>query len=78
LNCISECILNVLNGNLKVSDYAKQKLRKHKSVLRKVADKRLTSSAKKRLTNQRGGFLLPLLIAVLPTVANLSFRQRAK
>jgi hypothetical protein len=77
-NCISECILNVLNGNLKVSDCAKQKLRKHKSVLRKVADKRVTPSAKKRLINQRGGFFLPLLSAALPTLANLSFRQRAK
>jgi len=26
LNCISECIVKVLNGNLKVSDSAKQKL----------------------------------------------------
>jgi len=76
LNCIS--ILNVLNGNLKVSDCGKQKLRKHKSALRKVADKRVISSAKKRLINQRGGFLLPLNTAVLPTLANLLFRQRAK
>jgi hypothetical protein len=78
LNCISECILNVLNGNLKVSDCAKQKLKKHKSVHRKVADKRVTSSAKMRLIHQRGGFLLPLLTAVLPTLANLLFRQRAE
>jgi len=78
LKCISEFILNVLKGNLKVSDCAKRKLRKHKSVLRKVADKRVTSSVKKRLINQRGGFLLSLLIAVLPTLSNLLFRQRAK
>jgi len=76
LNCICECILKVLNGNLIVSDCAKQKLRKYKLVLRKVAYKRVTP-AKKRLINQRGGFLLPLLNAVLPTLANLLFRQRA-
>jgi len=78
LICMSECILNVLNGNLKVSDCAKQKLKNHKSVIRKVAVKRVTSSAKKRLINQRGGFLLPLLSTVHPTLANLLFRQRAK
>jgi len=53
-------------------------LRNHKSVLRKVADKRVTASAKKRLIIQRGGILLPLLSAVLPTITNLLFRKRAK
>ena len=78
INSISECVLNVLNGNLKVSDCDKRKLKKHKSVLRKVADKRVPHSTKKRLINQSGGrFLHPLLSAVLPTVANLLFRQRA-
>jgi len=46
LNSIRECVLNVVNGNLKVSDCAKRKLRKHKSVLRKVADKRVSHSTK--------------------------------
>jgi hypothetical protein len=78
LNSISECVLNVLQGNLKMLDCAKRKLIKHGSVLRKVADKRVSSSAKKRLIIQRGGFLVSHLAAVLPTVANLLFRQRAK
>jgi len=60
-----------------VSDCAKQKLKKHKSALPKVAERRVTS-AKKRLINQRDEFLLPLLTAVLPTLANLLFRKRAK
>jgi len=78
LNSISECVLNVLQGILKLSECATRKLSKHRSVLRKVADKRVSSSAKNRLINQRGGFLVLLLAAVLPTVANLLFRQRAK
>jgi len=61
-----------------VSDCAKRRLSKHRSVLRKVADKRVSSSAKKRLIIERDGFLVPLLAAVLPTVANLLFRQRVK
>jgi len=78
LNSISECILNVLNGNLKLTDCSKRKLRKHKAILRKVADKDVSASVKKRLINQRGGFLLPLLSALLPTLASLLFRPRAK
>jgi len=49
INSISECFLNVLNGNLKVSDWAKRKLKKHKTVFRKVADKRVPQTTKKRL-----------------------------
>jgi len=78
VHCISECILNILNGNLKLTDCSKRKLRKHKTVLRKVADKKVSASVKKRLINQRGGFLLPLLSAVLPTLANLLFKPRAR
>jgi len=78
VNCISECILNNLNGNLKLTDCSKRKLRKHKTVLRKFADKQVSASFKKRLINQRGGFLLPLLSAVLPTLANLLFKPRTK
>jgi hypothetical protein len=69
----SECI----KRNLRVSDCAKPNLSKHRSVIRKVADKRVSSSVKKRLINQHGGFLIPLLGAVLHTLANLLFRRRA-
>ena len=68
--------LNVLNGNLKLSDCKKRKLKKYKAILRKIADKHL-SSAKKRLINQRGGFLLPLLSAALPVLADIFFSQHA-
>jgi len=45
----------------------KRKLRK--------ADKRVSLSAKKKSIVQRGGFLLPLLGAVLPTNASLLFKS---
>ena len=50
LNCISECVLNVLNGNLHVPNCGKQKLRKHKEILRKVADKSVSYSIKYNLS----------------------------
>jgi hypothetical protein len=72
VNCISECALNVLNGNLPCNA---RKLRKHKAALRKVVDRHVPLSGKKRLIVQRGGFLLPLLSAILPTLAGLLTRS---
>jgi hypothetical protein len=76
VNSICECILNVLRGNTKFSDCAKRKIRKHRATLQKVADRHVSLSAKKRAIVQRGGILLPLLGAVLPTLASLIFRPR--
>jgi len=72
---ISECVLNVLNGNIKLIGCDTRKLQKHKAELRKVSDRRVPLS-KKKLIVQLGGFLLPLLSAILPTLASLIFRNR--
>jgi hypothetical protein len=64
----------VLQGNLELPVTSRQKLRKHKTALRALADKRKVlrrSAVKRRVLNQRGGFLLPLLGAVLPTIASI-------
>jgi len=71
LNSICECISNVLKGNVWLSGWRTRKLRKHKDTFRKVADKRVPLSTKKKLVVQKGGFLLPLLSAVLPAIASL-------
>jgi hypothetical protein len=76
LKTLSECSLNLLRGNVKLTSCQKTKLRKQKALLRKLADKRVPLSTKKKSIVQRGGFLLPLLGAVLPTIASLIFRHR--
>jgi hypothetical protein len=75
VNDICECILNVLKGNIKLIACSKRKLKKYKTVLRTLIDKSRPLSTKKRLIIQKGGFLLPLLTAVLPTLASLIFRK---
>ena len=77
LHSISECVLNVLNGNIRVSDCAKRKLKSFKSSLRLLVHKRLPLVSRRRVIIQPGGFLLPLLYAVLPILASLLFRQVA-
>jgi len=76
VNSISECILNVLNGNVKLTGCNTRKLRKHKVTLGKVADRRVPLSTKKKLIVQRGGFLLPLFSAILPAIASLIFPSK--
>jgi len=72
---LSECSLNPLRSNVKLTPCQKRKLRKHILHLRKLADKRVSLSSKKKAIVQRGGFLLPLLGVVLPTIASLIFKQ---
>ena len=75
LNSICECVLNVLHGNIRISDCTQRKLRKFRTSLRSLVDKCLLLLSKRRVIQQRGGFLLPLLSAVLPALAGLLFRQ---
>ena len=74
LHSISECVLNVLNGNIRVSDCAKRKLESFISSLRSLVDRRVPLVSRIRVIIQLGGFLLPLLSAVLPTLSSLLFR----
>jgi len=74
-NCISECVLNVLNGNIKLTGSETSKLQKFMVALRKVSDRRVPISKKKKIIVQHGGILLPLLSAILPTLASLIFRN---
>ena len=58
---MSECVLNVLRDNLKLAACQKMRLQKFKLPLRALTDKRVPISTKKRLINQRRGFLVLLL-----------------
>ena len=65
--------MNVLNGNTKLSVCKTRKLKKYKAALCKIADRHVALLGKKRLIVQRGGFLLLLQGAILPTIASLIF-----
>ena len=78
LNSISECVLKVLHFNIRLSNRAKRQLKNYKSSLRSLADRRFPKFNKTKLIVQLGGFLLTLLSAVLPTLANLLFRTHDK
>jgi len=74
LKSVGECALNVLRGNVRLTSCSRRKVRKHRGQLREIADKRVSIAKKRKIIVQRGGFLLPLLSAVLPALASLVFR----
>jgi hypothetical protein len=71
VNCISECVLNVLNGNVALTGCVKRELSKQRLALRRLVVRRVPLQGKERLIVQRGGFLLPLLTAILTKLACL-------
>ena len=75
VNNISECALNILRGNVRLTDCQKRKLGKFKRQLRTVVDKRVHLARKESLIIQRGGFIVPLLSAVLSTLASLIYNS---
>ena len=63
VQCICDCVLNVLNGNIKLKQGEKQRLKRHKNCLRELVKKK-TSDKKRKHLIQEGGFLgalIPLL-----------------
>jgi hypothetical protein len=70
LDAITECILNVLNGNIHIDEKFKEKLKPHSKLLRKIIE---TKNLKKKraLLVQKGGFLQYLIPALVSGVATI-------
>lgn len=63
---LTECCINILNGNVKLTDEERRRLTKHCSHIRAVSNK-ISILKKKRILIQKGGFL-PILLAPLLSV----------
>ena len=61
-----DCAHNVLQGNVEISHHHKQKLKPHKTKLRKLTDRKVALKTKQRII-QKGGFL-PILLSALASV----------
>ena len=74
IDCLCECALNVLNGNIPLKPSDKRKLKKYKNNLRYLVDKKVSVQKKKKTLNQKGGFLGALLTPVLSALGGLLFK----
>ena len=70
INCICECVHNILNGTFPLEKKERSKLKKHKYNLRKLV-KRETPLKEKKKIIQKGGFLGALASVVLPLLSGL-------
>lgn len=66
---ICECVLNVLKENVPLTRDQVSKLEHHKDSLRKIADRKTSMKVKRDIINQKGGFLGPILVPVLSSLA---------
>ena len=72
VNCICHCASKVLDGSISITKPDKTKLKKYKSILRKLRKPKQTLSARKKIIVQNGGgFLLSLIPAVVGAIASL-------
>jgi len=75
INTLCEIALNILQGKIPLTPSQHTRLRRQKKDLRLLANKTvLISKKKKRLINQTGGFLLPLLSVAIPLFTSLFSR----
>ena len=74
VDCISECFVNILKGNVHLSPKQKSCLTKYKHKLREIAKKKVSLQQKKKII-QQGRFPLGAILAPVASVrASLLFR----
>ncbi|GBL70998.1 hypothetical protein AVEN_70372-1 [Araneus ventricosus] len=71
IKAICECCLNVLHGNISLTEKQKGSLSKHKRTLRTVAERKVALSKKRKLLLQKGGFLNILIPTALSVLSGL-------
>lgn len=68
---LCEVALNILHGIIPLTPTQHRRLKKRKNEIKYVANKKIGVKRKRRLINQRGGFLLPLLSVAIPFISSL-------
>lgn len=72
LLAVSECIGNLLKGNVKLTPAQFKRLRRHRKSLRLLANKNGTLTEKRRTIVQSGGFLPMILPSILSGIAKIA------
>ena len=70
VNCICDCVHNILQGNIPVSEEGKEGFKRYKYCLRKLINKKTSDREKKHLI-QEGDFLGSLIPTLVGLVGKL-------
>jgi hypothetical protein len=73
IDSICECSKNVLKGNVPLSTAAFKKLRHHKTILRKLSDRKVPAKTRRKLLQQQSGGFLGALLGPLIGLASSMF-----
>ena len=76
INSICELAFNILNGGVRCTPYRKNRLRKHATILRLLADKKISVKTKKAKLLSGSGFLLSSLIPLAIGAITQLFNRR--
>ena len=71
LYLLSECAVNILKGNVKLTKTNKKKLKKHSGKLRKLASKKINLNTRREIIQKGHGFIGPMLLSILPMIPRL-------
>ena len=77
VDSICECVYNVINTDLKLSSAKRRKLKNHivskcnTKNIKLITNKKVSISKRRKLIKQEGGFLGPILAAVIPFLTSL-------
>ena len=67
IKLLSNCALNMIKGEMILTQQQKSALRPHKNKIRQLANKRVSLKKKKKIL-QSGGFLPPFLFPILAAI----------
>lgn len=71
VRALCEIVYNTLEGNIKLTEKDRQKLKRYHRYLYQLSRKSLSVKKKKQILKQRGGFLMTLLPPALAILATL-------
>lgn len=72
VNAICDCVHNILRGNVPLTANEKKSLQSKKSILRKLANRKVKATERKKILVQHGsGFLNSILGPVLGALGNI-------
>lgn len=75
IKTIDECIFNTLHGNIPLADSEKEKLKKFKSILRKILSTKGGLNKKRKVISQHGGSFLPPLLEPIVAAAAYAIKK---
>lgn len=68
---VAEIVLNLLKGQIPLTDKQNSSIKRYKNVLREITRRSTSLKKKKRLLKQKGGFLPTLIPIALTILSNL-------